>query len=434
MPSTLLVRKLGNSSTCQLLRPTIAALSYPHPYSRRGICRKEHIDPEIIASKPPPFPYDRRKFKLSHFQFWRIDRTVDRWDENSKVICIEGPLACGKTKFGMDLADALGMRYYGIPDDTVMFNNENGDLRTLNWKLPEPAQYVDLKLFHTKPTHRAAVSLQFLLWFLKGFHYLEGLTHLFHTGQGVIHHRSPWSDIVFMEALVRMGAGGFAEDTLRHMKDIRREGLTDLKKPHLIIYLDVPPEKTLENIKKRNIPWEVNSPLFKNLDYLKFLDEEYKIWLHEMAYHSEIIKYDWSEGGDMDLVIEDLEKLDFDQYEKRGPKLAEWRHYRDLEYDAYRYFITNQRWRILRYWTNHEFYDVPNIQFGNDIAEIHQLVLDGSGMDKAPGWRIKDDKGDIDFKKALSVLFKPGLHFRDKQTYEYFGRTLRDKWTQLSNF
>ena len=46
---------------------------------------------EVI--KPPPFPY--RKKKYSSWRAW-IDKTSPRIDENSKLIVVDGPVACGE--------------------------------------------------------------------------------------------------------------------------------------------------------------------------------------------------------------------------------------------------------------------------------------------------------------------------------------------------
>jgi len=97
-------------------------------------------------------------------------------------------MACGKSAFGMELADKLGMRYYGNPDSSVSCKDKDTDRRLLNYKLPAICQYVDLRLFYQEaPDHPAAIGMQLDWYKLKYFHYLEGLAHLFNTGEGVIH-------------------------------------------------------------------------------------------------------------------------------------------------------------------------------------------------------------------------------------------------------
>lgn len=122
---------------------------------RASICHKDHIDEEILLNKPKPWPYDRKKFGWWHKNFYRIDRCVERFDENTAVIAIEGPMAVGKHEFGVKLAEQLGMRYYGEATvEPLMVWDDGFDRRTLNWLLPESAQYVDQKMFYLNPRHR----------------------------------------------------------------------------------------------------------------------------------------------------------------------------------------------------------------------------------------------------------------------------------------
>lgn len=43
---------------------------------------------------------------------------------------------------------------------------------------------------------------------------------------------------------------------------------------------------------------------------------------------SELLVYDWSEGGDAELIVEDLERLDMN-YDESDPKLKDWYHTRE---------------------------------------------------------------------------------------------------------
>lgn len=37
-----------------------------------------------------------------------------------------------------------------------------------------------------------------------------------------------------------------------------------------------------------------------------------------------MLVYDWSEEGDMDVVIEDIERIDFDNYDQLSSKFKDW--------------------------------------------------------------------------------------------------------------
>jgi NADH dehydrogenase (ubiquinone) 1 alpha subcomplex subunit 10 len=41
--------------------------------------------------------------------------------------------------------------------------------------------------------------------------------------------------------------------------------------------------------------------------------------------HSELLVYDWSSLGDVEVVVEDIERINFDNYETEDPKMEDWR-------------------------------------------------------------------------------------------------------------
>ena len=407
----------------RITRPAVLS-----PSSIRGICHKDHIDPEIKADKPKPWPYDRRKWSYIHQNVLRVDRTVSRFDENTKVICIEGPIYSGKSAFGMELAEKLGMRYYGAPNVEDVLRTTDNDKRLYNWQLPEEAQFCDRKLFLLKNDHKAANMVWLREYQQKYFHYVEGLAHLFNTGDGVIHESSVWSDYVYWKALVNANINPIiGNECYEYYSWIRKEGLTDLLRPHLVIYLDIPPEKVLENIQKKGIDYEMNSPVLKRLDVMQDIDRIYKEeFLPDIAKHAEVLVYDWSEGGDMDLVIEDLEKLDFDQYEGRGERTEDWRWYKETDFDDLRRLYTNHRSWLYCYFSQ-PCYDRRSVMLDFDTARARQAVEDYHNLDWCEG-----------YNPAHHKWWQLGLKGKDYWRYKweimYFGQTLRDKWTELKYF
>jgi NADH dehydrogenase (ubiquinone) 1 alpha subcomplex subunit 10 len=41
--------------------------------------------------------------------------------------------------------------------------------------------------------------------------------------------------------------------------------------------------------------------------------------------HAELLIYDWSSYGDVEVVVEDIERIDFDNFDKYDPKMKDWR-------------------------------------------------------------------------------------------------------------
>ncbi len=113
-------------------------------------------------------------------------------------------------------------------------------------------------------------------------------------------------------------------------------GLDFLMKPHLVIYLDSPVEVVTENLKKRGQGEDKTiTPLF-----LETMEESYKLkFLRDIEEHSELLIYDWSEKGDVEVVVEDIERMDFDQYMEdiHNPKMENWRLKKDWDYSERRW-------------------------------------------------------------------------------------------------
>lgn len=338
-----------------------------------SICHKDHIDEEILRDKPAPWPYDRKCFTWFHKNILRVDRTVCRFDENSVVICVEGPMACGKHEFAKELAEQLGMRYYAEPTNEPLMVEDNGfDYRTLNWLLPESAQYVDQKMFYLNPTHRAVAGFIFDMYLMKYFHYLEGLTHLFNTGQGVVHERSPFSDFIFCDTLVKMGY--LKKDLQEHYNDTFLDTHQIIHRPHVVIYLDIPAEESMRRFLAKSPDYVKNSPLM-TLRYFQLLEEYYKkSFLPSISKHAEVLIYDWREPGHIDMVVEDIEKLDLVQYDMMTEKLEDWRHYRDIDFDDDRMLYSWARTNIYSFF-NQPDYDKPSCQMSQEAAEYRDKVI-----------------------------------------------------------
>lgn len=42
-----------------------------------------------------------------------------------------------------------------------------------------------------------------------------------------------------------------------------------------------------------------------------------------------MLVYDWSEGGNAEIIVEDLERLDLDNYDEHDPKIKDWNYSRE---------------------------------------------------------------------------------------------------------
>lgn len=133
------------------------------------------------------------------------------------------------------------------------------------------------------------------------------MAHVFSTGQGVVLDRSVYSDFVFTEAMYN---SNYISKGVRSVYyDLKENSIGELMKPHLVIYLDVPVETVKQRIKERNIDYEVNSKALTD-KYLQDIDTVYKQkFLKDVSIASELLVYDWSSGGETEVVVEDIERI-----------------------------------------------------------------------------------------------------------------------------
>ncbi|XP_012535972.1 NADH dehydrogenase [ubiquinone] 1 alpha subcomplex subunit 10, mitochondrial [Monomorium pharaonis] len=269
----------------------------------------------------PPFDYLHKKYG-AWAQFF--DPMVDRCDENSKVIVVEGPIAAGKSKVAAKLAEEFEMVYLPPPTFDEYYINEYGyDIRTLDDRLTMNSQSCDVQKFLTNPQHPNVPMFQFHYFQLKFDQYITALLHLLSTGQGVVLSRSFYTDYVFAKAMTN--AGYMRPEALKFYTDVVDIAKMQMLRPHLIVYLDIPVNVVKEKIKKRGIPYEVNSKVLTS-EYLQDIENIYKLdYLKNIITHSHVLVYDWTNEGDVSTMVEDIEMLNFDYEDKTAKKMADWR-------------------------------------------------------------------------------------------------------------
>ncbi|KAL6438505.1 hypothetical protein ACFW04_004529 [Cataglyphis niger] len=283
---------------------------------------------------------------------------VDRCDENTKVIVVEGPIAAGKSKVAAKLAEELEMVYLPPPTFDEFYITEYGyDLRTLDDRLSPPSQSCDVQKYLTNPYHPNVPMFQFHYFQLKFDQYITALLHLLSTGQGVVLNRSFYSDYVFAKAMTN--AGYMRPQALKFYTDIVDVAKLMMLRPHVIVYLDVPVDAVKEKIKKRCIPYEINSNVLTS-EYLLDIENIYKHdYLKDVITHSHVLVYDWTNEGDICTIVEDMEMLNFD-YDKKDKKMSDWR------------FETVQELRTKReLYTNRYFLHADYMRNETTVPELH---------------------------------------------------------------
>lgn len=186
-----------------------------------------------------------------------------------------------------------------------------------------------------------------VLQFMRYATYVDALAHLFNTGRGIVLEKSPFTEHVFVEAAYQQGWIDKTSRTLFYRK--RENTLPYVLRPNLIVYLDAPLDVVQSNIRARaqtTHPWEKNSPVFENKDYMQhcYWDLLKKQYLKEAAVHSQVLVYDWSEGGDTEVVVEDIERLNMDYWDKYDTQQKDWRMHTEENYAKKRLELTRRRY------------------------------------------------------------------------------------------
>nr|CAG4643187.1 EOG090X05NZ [Ilyocryptus agilis] len=346
----------------------------------RNVSTKTMRHRVVSEPKPAPFPY-----KDKRYNFWRalFDSTEDRLDENSKLIVVEGLPAAGKHQLAKGLADELDMVYFPSPTQAETFINDYGfNLKTLDPQLPESCQSYDETDFLKDPTRMSGLKagrFQLMKYQLRFQRHMDALAHILNTGQGVVMDRSPYSDFVYITAMAEQGIVSKRIEQFYHK--VRDNSLLTLWKPHLVIYLDVPVPEIRRRIETRNRPHEKDS-IATSQAYLESLDKAYKnIFLKDISVHSEVMVYDWTEGGDSEIVAEDVERIDFDQYTPLDKKLEDWRRIDKWDWNAHRYTFTHDQNQLYLH-TCYPGTSCPEIVIAPEEYRVYERIISNAPGNK----------------------------------------------------
>lgn len=303
------------------------------------------------------------------------ERTTPRLGPNSKIITVDGNLASGKGAFAQKLADKLGMLY--MPEADIFYlDKTTGDGTLL------PAKFngmCSLEKFYTDPKASDGNSYRLQLWMytMRLLQYSDAIEHLLTTGQGVVLERSPFSDMVFVEAMAKEGY--IRNECVQHYKEIKGISICEFLPPHLSIYIDQPAEEVQKKLKQSGKSYLQNVPL----SYLKSIEDSYKkSFLPQIRESSEVLAYDTAHVQDAERVAEDVEYLKFD----KGP----WMEQDDVTYHHMRMFVEDKH-RVVT--LTHIPRYLPEITIGaHEYDETYTAYKSLPGRKYAPGYNA--DVGD----------------------------------------
>ncbi|XP_034042476.1 NADH dehydrogenase [ubiquinone] 1 alpha subcomplex subunit 10, mitochondrial [Thalassophryne amazonica] len=255
------------------------------------------------------------------------ERTTPRLKRFSKIFSVDGNLASGKGTVAQKLSDKMGMLYMPEADSCYL------DTMTKE-KEPLPVDFngmCSLEKFYADPNAADGNSYRLQLWMysMRLLQYANAVEHLLTTGQGVILERSPFSDYVFLDAMLKQGY--IRKECVAHYNEIKGISICEFLPPHLVIYVDQPAEDVHKTLKESGKPFLQNDAL----QYLKNIEDSYKkSFLPQISETSEVLTYGASQAQDVERVAEDIEYLKFD----KGP----WLDQDDVTYHHMRMLVQDK--------------------------------------------------------------------------------------------
>ncbi|KAF4793682.1 NADH dehydrogenase [ubiquinone] 1 alpha subcomplex subunit 10, mitochondrial [Turdus rufiventris] len=255
------------------------------------------------------------------------ERASKKFTGHSKVFTVEGNLSSGKGKLAQQIAEKLGMKHF--PEADIHYQDRiSGDGQLLPEKFNG---FCNLEKFYTDPKSPDGHSYRLQSWIFgsRVLQYADALEHLLSTGQGVVLERSPYSDFVFLDAMLKQGY--VHRRCLDHYNEIKEISISELLPPHLVIYVDMPVPEVQKKIQEKGKPYEKKvSP-----SYLQSIEDAYKkTFLPEISESSEVLQYSATAAEDVEKVIEDIEYLKFD----KGP----WVEQDDVSFHHLRLYVQDK--------------------------------------------------------------------------------------------
>lgn len=198
-----------------------------------------------------------------------------------QMIIVEGNIGAGKSTLTRELARELNARAFFEPVETNPY----------------------LELYYGDPK-TYALPMQFYLMSVRYDMHLKGIEHIWQTGQPCIFDRSIYGDYVFAKR--NWLDGNMSDLDFENYNKMRDVMFRNLMVPHLTVFLNNDPKKTLDNINSRSRGCESTIPL----DYLQGLGDLYKEFSQEMAARgSRVLDLDWNEFRPTSYVLEQIGKL-----------------------------------------------------------------------------------------------------------------------------
>lgn len=86
--------------------------------------------------------------------------------------------------------------------------------------------------------------------------------------------------------------------------------------------------------------------------------------------------YDWANGGNIEDVVDDIEKIDFEFHEDNPNKLHDWVFLNLSELDGARITYSHRYRSLIMAESQIPFYEIPEMyHFGDDVEKLYQMLI-----------------------------------------------------------
>lgn len=130
-----------------------------------------------------------------------------------------------------------------------------------------------------------------------------------------------------------------------------------------------------DRIQRNGTPEEKQSKAFTT-KYLSDLDKHYKSrYLPTISKHANLLVYDWTEEGDMNTIVDEIEHLKFEGYDRDTEKMDDWKFSTLDEQRGARDLFCNEGEQLM-YSTLVIRYDIPEMLISGQDSAKHTKVLE----------------------------------------------------------
>lgn len=131
-----------------------------------------------------PYPYETKNF---NYRASLVDWTTSRFNENTRLIIVDGPPCVGKSDFARNIANNFQLKYLPAVTEKEMYTVNGFDVRKLNDIFDNPKlKSYDLNSFYMNSdevkSNGGMATTQGRMFVERYYQYVHALRHLLSTG------------------------------------------------------------------------------------------------------------------------------------------------------------------------------------------------------------------------------------------------------------